>query len=99
MGQLIAKIITDAEVEEGDMVFAEKNSQADYVSFVADTTKSIEADRNAIAGKEEQVAQAESEKSSTEESTMSNDEELHKLGRLLSARHGECDFVIKYFDV
>eukprot|EP00747_Dinoflagellata_sp_TGD_P146184 gnl/TRDRNA2_/TRDRNA2_176665_c1_seq14.p1 gnl/TRDRNA2_/TRDRNA2_176665_c1~~gnl/TRDRNA2_/TRDRNA2_176665_c1_seq14.p1 ORF type:complete len:473 (-),score=183.83 gnl/TRDRNA2_/TRDRNA2_176665_c1_seq14:82-1305(-) len=97
--QLIKKIITDAEVEEQDMVFAEKNAQGDYINFVADSTKSIEAARGSIAGKEEQAAMAEAEKSSTEESQLSNQAEYEKLRHLELSRHNECDFLVKYFDI
>eukprot|EP00747_Dinoflagellata_sp_TGD_P146182 gnl/TRDRNA2_/TRDRNA2_176665_c1_seq12.p1 gnl/TRDRNA2_/TRDRNA2_176665_c1~~gnl/TRDRNA2_/TRDRNA2_176665_c1_seq12.p1 ORF type:complete len:469 (-),score=194.76 gnl/TRDRNA2_/TRDRNA2_176665_c1_seq12:107-1318(-) len=97
--QLIAKIISDAEIEEEDMVSAEKKAQADYISFVSDSTKSIEAARSSIASKEEQVAVTEADKSSTEESQLANDQNLEKLNQLLSARHGECDFVLKYFKI
>jgi len=95
---LIKDIITDAEVEESDMVFAEKNAQGDYVGFVADTTKSLEAVRESMAEKEEQVAMAESDKSSTEESQLSNEANTKKLKKLLISIHNDCDFITKYFD-
>merc|ERR1719440_2329174 len=70
--QMLAKIISDAEVMEGDLVMAEKSAQEDYVKFVGDATASIEADRGAIAEKEEQLAATEALKSETEEAQMAN---------------------------
>merc|ERR1719281_431623 len=96
---MIAKIIRDAESAEAEYVLTEKDAQEDYVSFVKDTTTSIEADRASIAEKEEQLASAEGGKSETEEAQLANDAELSKLTELLAARHGECDYIIKYFDI
>ena len=42
--QMLAKIISDAEIMEQDLVMTEKNSQEDYVTFVGEATASIEAD-------------------------------------------------------
>merc|ERR1711933_88376 len=77
----------------------EQKSQEEYASFVAATTASIEADRQAISEANEQAAAAEGSKSQTEEAQLANDGELTKLGELLSATHTDCDFVMKYFDI
>merc|ERR1719491_374288 len=76
---------------------SEQKSQEDYAGYVAATTASIEADREAIA--EKQKASAKGEKSETEQSQVANQASLDKLAELLSGIHGECDFIIKYFDV
>eukprot|EP00747_Dinoflagellata_sp_TGD_P146199 gnl/TRDRNA2_/TRDRNA2_176665_c7_seq13.p1 gnl/TRDRNA2_/TRDRNA2_176665_c7~~gnl/TRDRNA2_/TRDRNA2_176665_c7_seq13.p1 ORF type:complete len:690 (+),score=275.16 gnl/TRDRNA2_/TRDRNA2_176665_c7_seq13:67-2136(+) len=96
--QMLAKIISDAEIMEQDLVMTEKNSQEDYVTFVSEATNSIEADRGAIAEKEEQLAQTEALKSENSEALMANGAETAKLKELLAARHVECDYVMKYFE-
>eukprot|EP00747_Dinoflagellata_sp_TGD_P140426 gnl/TRDRNA2_/TRDRNA2_176011_c0_seq25.p1 gnl/TRDRNA2_/TRDRNA2_176011_c0~~gnl/TRDRNA2_/TRDRNA2_176011_c0_seq25.p1 ORF type:complete len:686 (+),score=244.39 gnl/TRDRNA2_/TRDRNA2_176011_c0_seq25:68-2125(+) len=97
--QMIAKIISDAEIAESDYVMSEKDGQAEYVSFVADSTASIEADRGAIAEKEALLANDESEISMTKESQLANDDAYWKLKKLLVNEHRECDFILKYFDM
>merc|ERR1719265_192651 len=77
----------------------EQKSQADYGEFVAVTTSSIEANREAIAEKEKQVASAESEKSETEEAQLANQASLDKLAELLQGIHNQCDYILKYFDI
>merc|ERR1719450_878485 len=77
----------------------EQKSQSDYGEYVAATTASIEADREAIAEKEKQVASASGEKSETEESQLANQAALDKLAELLQGIHNECDFILKYFDI
>merc|ERR1719379_2793203 len=44
--QMIAKIISEAEIAESNYVLGEKDAQGEYVEFVADATSSIEATGN-----------------------------------------------------
>jgi len=97
--QLLATIISDAESTEIEIKMGEQKSQEEYASFVAATTASIEADRQAIESAEEQTASANGARSETEEAQLANDADLKKLGELLTGIHMDCDFVLKYFDV
>merc|ERR1719160_946477 len=97
--QLLSMIIEDAGRTVDEMNADEQTSQADYSEYVATTTASIEADREAIAAKEKQVASTESEKSETEESQLANQASLDKLAELLQGIHNQCDFILKYFDI
>jgi len=96
---LLTMIIEDAGRTEDEMHADEQQAQKDYGSYVAATTASIEADREAIAEKEKQVASASSDKSETEESQLANEASLDKLAELLQGIHNQCDFVLKYFDI
>jgi len=97
--QMLQMVISDAESTEAQMQTAEQHAQTSYATLVTDTTASIEADRSSIALKLEEQAKAEGEKSQLEESLLSNGEELSTLESTLAARHGECDWLMKYFDV
>jgi hypothetical protein len=97
--ELLDMIIADAKRTEDEMGMSEQKSQEDYASYVAATTASIEADREAIAENEKQVASTKSEKSETEEAQLANQASLDKLAELLSGLHGQCDFILKYFDI
>merc|ERR1719464_2650436 len=97
--QVFAMVIKDAEVAEVEIEKTEQKAQADYAVFVQSATSTIEADREAIEKKEAQAAEAESAKSETEGSQLSNDEELAKLRDLLKAHHVDCDYVLQFFDV
>merc|ERR1719152_507958 len=81
--QLLSMIIEDAGRTESEMQASEQQSQKDYAEYVAATTASIEADREAIAEKEELSASAKSEKSETEEAQSANEASLSKLAELL----------------
>jgi hypothetical protein len=95
--QMLMKVISDAQATEAQMETSEQHSQAGYSTLVKDTTASIEADRAAIALKLEEKAKTEGDKSQTEESQLSNQEDLSTLSSTLMARHTDCDWLMKYF--
>lgn len=97
--QMLATIVSDAESVESELKLTEQDAQQDYSAYVSTTTASIEADRASIEQKEEQAASASGEKAENAESTLANDAALKELNELLTATHGDCDYVIKYFDL
>jgi len=97
--QLLMTIISEAESEERNLELDENQEQKIYAEFVQEATTSIDASKTSIAEKEKQTAEAESAKSATEESQLSNDAELQNLDGLLMGLHADCDFVIKYYDI
>jgi hypothetical protein len=97
--QMLATIISDAESVESQLKITEQDEQKDYSEFVVETTASIESTRVSIEDKEERTAQAEGEKSETEESQLANKAALAELNELLSATHTDCDWILKYFDL
>lgn len=97
--QLLAKIISDAEIIEQELQASEQQMQADYEEFAKSATASIDADRTSIEQKSSHLAEAKGLKSETKENQLANNAELEKLGELLKAHHLECDYIIKYFDI
>merc|ERR1740123_787724 len=97
--QLLMKIIENSEVASQQLTQDEQRAQTLYAEFVKTTTATIEADRAAIAEKVVHVAELNGEKADTEDSQLTNDGKLEKLGELLKAYHLECDYIIKHFDV
>jgi hypothetical protein len=97
--QMLMKVINDAQASEAESVVSEQHSQASYATLVQDTKASIEADRAAIASKQEEDATAEGDKSETEEAQVSTADMLAKQREILQAHHQECDWLMKFFDV
>jgi len=97
--QMLATIVSDAQGVEAELEINEQNEQKNYAEFVASTTASIQADRDATVQKQEQSAQASGEKSETEEAQLANDGSLAELNQLLTATHTDCDWILKYFDI
>merc|ERR1719464_1070152 len=87
----------DKEMQEADVT--EKESQREYEAMMADAKKKRAEDSKSITDKEaakgstEEMLQAETEKKAgTSKNLMKTLEYLHNL-------HGECDWLLKYFDV
>jgi len=97
--QMVADIIQDAKDDEIILVGDEQQSQKDYAKFAADTTASIEADKESILEKTKLLEKSEGLKAETEGSLLTNGEELSELESTLSAHHADCDWLMKYFDV
>merc|ERR1719198_216730 len=97
--QLLAKIITEATSEEAELVLTEQNAQGDYATYAADTTATIEANRDAILEKTKLSAEAESALSETEGALLATNEALEELAATLKNIHLDCDWLLKYFDI
>jgi len=97
--QMLAKIISDAEQTEAELVVDEQHDQEAYATYAAETTAAIESDRQLVADKEEAMAKAKAELSETEEKLLFKETELEKYNDLLMNLHAECDYLIKYFSV
>lgn len=97
--QLLSMIIEDAGRTEDELKASEQKAQEEYAGYVAATTASIEADRQAIAEKEKQAASTKGEQAETEEAQLANGQSLEKLDDLLKGLHVECDYLLKYFDI
>lgn len=97
--QLLAKIISEAEQAEATLVIDEQHAQANYASFAADATATVENNRATIASDEKAKATAEGALSETKEALLANGAELSRLDDLLGSIHAECDFLLKFFDL
>merc|ERR1719450_1672665 len=97
--QMLAKIISDAEQAEAELVVDEQHDQEAYATYAAETTEAIESDRQLVMDKEEAMATAKAELSETNEKLLFKETELEKHNDLLMNLHAECDFLIKYFQV
>merc|ERR1719265_1874420 len=97
--QLLAKIISDANAEEAEMVLSENNAQEDYASFASDTTAAIEANRASILEKTKLMEEAKGSLAETEEALLSTQDAIASLEETLKGFHLDCDYLLKYFDV
>jgi len=97
--QLLNMIIADAGRTEDELKVSEQKTQEEYAGYVASSTASIEADRRAIAEQEKQSAGTKGDLSETQEGQLANGQSLDKLSALLTGLHGQCDYIIKYFDI
>jgi chromosome segregation ATPase len=96
---MIQQIINDAKAVEAEAIRAEADSQKAYETFVKDTNGSTEEKNADIVSKSEAKGKAEVEKTKTEETLESVVAELDGLSTENADLHGECDFVLKNFEI
>lgn len=96
---MFEKIIADTKTSEAEFLKEEAESQASYEQFVADANASIDSLNSDIASMEEDKA-AKGKALSNEKTVLQDtDKEIENLGQMNGALHGQCDFLLKYFDL
>merc|ERR1719313_636638 len=96
---LVQKIIAEALSLEKETLFAEQSAQKDYTVFVADSTKSIDADNRSIAAKAKAKARLENDLVNAAADKKSTIADLEMLGSYEGQLHLSCDYVLQNFDV
>merc|ERR1719409_2343928 len=95
MDMLIADL--DKEMKEAEV--NEKDAQADYEKFMADSAEKRAQDSRAIADKEGAVAQLEAELQEAKDSKKAEEKVLLATREYLANLHGECDWLMENFDL
>jgi len=96
---LIQQIISDSKALEKEAVAGEEKSQADYETFVKDSNAVIASLTESIAGKTAASAKAEEYSSIAKGDLESTEGELASLEERKANLHGECDWVLKNFEI
>merc|ERR1719498_529117 len=96
---MIDLLVGDLDKEMQESTVSEKDAQTDYEAAMADASSKRAADSKSVTEKTsakaqaEEMLQAETDKKS-ETSTM-----LAETLAYIQQLHGQCDFLLKYFDV
>jgi len=96
---LITQIIEDSKQLEDEAVSGEAKAQADYEAFVKDSNALIAELSDAITAKTKAIAGAKVETADAEGDHESALEELESLAAYNADLHGQCDFVLKNFEI
>jgi chromosome segregation ATPase len=96
---MIQQIINDAKLAENEAITAEADAQKAYESFVKDTNGSVEEKTKDMVTKSEEKAKAEAELTKSKETLDKVMTDLQLLSEEKADLHGECDFVLKNFEV
>merc|ERR1719197_1928610 len=96
---MIRNIINDAKAAEAEAIRAEADAQKAYEDMVKDTNTAIDAANVEITNKSEAKAKAEGERAEADTSLAATQSTLDSLFNRNTALHGECDFVLKNFDI
>jgi len=96
---LVQKIIAEALTLEKETLVAEQSAQKDYTVFVADSTKSIDADNRSISAKAKAKARLEGDLVNDAADKKATVADLEMLGSYEGQLHLSCDYVLQNFDV
>merc|ERR1719458_767543 len=87
----LQKELTEAETEE-------KNSQADYEQMMKDSADKRTTDSKALTEKGSAKADTEAALQALGEHKADEEKELMATAKYISSLHGECDWLLQYFD-
>merc|ERR1719384_1326184 len=87
----LAKEITEAETEE-------KDSQADYEEMMSDSAAKRTTDSQSLNEKNAAKADATAALEAHTDARAEGAKELMANAKFISSLHGECDWLLKYFD-
>jgi chromosome segregation ATPase len=96
---MIEKLIYDTKEITAESKKSESEAQAAYESLVADTNDSIADLTKEITSKTKAKAQAKKDLSAASSDKADAETELENLGKYNADLHGECDYVMKNFDI
>jgi len=96
---MIDGCIKDLDMEMTEAETEEKLAQEEYEEMMADSATKRAADSKSITAKEGEKAGTEKALSEQEEEHSSTVKELMATHEYIGSLHGECDWLLKYFDV
>jgi septal ring factor EnvC (AmiA/AmiB activator) len=96
--QMIKSIIADVEKEIQVMQLDEKDAQSDYERFMADAKAKRAEDSKSMSDKEGALAETTEQLVTDEEGLKNTKISLMETEKELGGLHGDCDWLLKYYD-
>merc|ERR1719230_2170276 len=96
---MIDTLINDVEKENQVMKLEEEDAQSDYEKFMSDAKAKRAEDSKSMSDAEGSLAET-NEQVVTDKGTLGDTQnELMETEKFLGELHGECDWLLKYYDV
>jgi FtsZ-binding cell division protein ZapB len=92
-------LVKDLEKSMQEAQHEEKESQKDYEQMLQDSAEKRALDQQSLTDKNIAKASMEADVESSKEAKSSAGTELMATEKYISSLHGECDFLLQYFDV
>jgi len=96
---LIEQILEDSARLEAEANEGETRAQAEYEKFVEQSNTMIKDLKEDITAKTKAISAADADKAQAREDLESTEAELESLEAYEADLHGQCDFVLKNFDI
>lgn len=92
-------LIKDLDKEIREAEIEEKDAQADYEAMMKDSAEKRRVDSKSLTEKQSAKADLEGDLESHEEAKKSSGAELMAVLKYTQSLHGECDWLLQYFEV
>jgi len=92
-------LVKDLDKEMTEATAQEEDAQKDYQSLMADSTEKRAQDSKALADKGAAKADLEGDMEAKKEAKAGSTKELAGTVEYISSLHGECDWLMKYYEV
>jgi len=96
---MIESIIDESKDVAAKALKAENEASASYEAFVTNSNSGIEALQKDIVSKTEELAAGDKASTKAKGDLAHTETDIEELGKTAATLHGECDFIIKFFDV
>jgi septal ring factor EnvC (AmiA/AmiB activator) len=96
---MIDLLIKDLDKEMTEAEFTEKDAQEDYETFMKDSAQKRADDSKSLSDKEGTKADLQASLQENDATKASTVKELMATEEYISSLHGDCDWLLKYFDV
>merc|ERR1712194_283145 len=97
--EMVEKLIYDSRELVSESKKSESDAQASYETLIADTNGAIAALQKEIVSKTDAHGEARKDRRETKSDLADTMKELEELAKYNAELHGECDYVLKNFDV
>merc|ERR1719327_1177196 len=95
---MISQLMKELDVEMAEAEAEEKNSQADYEEFMADSKAKRSEDSKMLTEKEAAKADLETKMGEDHAAKKSATKELGTVDQYILSLHAKCDFILQYFE-
>merc|ERR1719456_2024992 len=96
---MINLLIRDLDKEMTEAQTSEKDAQGDYEQMLSDSAEKRARDSKALTDKTSAKAGLQSDIEADKEAKAATVKELMATEQYISSLHGECDWLLQYFDV
>jgi len=97
--EMVEKLIYDSRELVSESKKSESDAQASYETLIADTNGAIAALQKEIVSKTDAHGEARKDRREAKSDLADTMKELEELAKYNAELHGECDYVLKNFDV
>jgi len=92
-------LVKDLDKELWEAETSEKDAQSDYAQLMKDSAAKRTTDVKVLAAKTSAKADAEADLQAHTDAKAAGGQELMAIGKYIASLHGECDWLLQYFDV